>query len=81
MLKAQENLKVITDARNLSEPEEHITLDESLQMLNVIQKRIYERVKTHLLHLLTHESGDLQYLKLRSKYIGSHTRARSHIEN
>ena len=90
MLKAQENLKVITDARNLSAPEEHshnesddepqlmgeakaamqdvqdmndssdddITLDERVQMLNVDQKRIYEKVKMHLLHLLTHESEE-----------------------
>ena len=90
MLKAQENLKVITDARKLSEPEEHgdnesddepqlmgeskaamqdvqdmndssdddITLDERVQMLNMDQKRIYEKVKMHLLHLLLHESGE-----------------------
>ena len=89
MLKAQENLKAITDARKLSVPEEHgdnesddepqlmgeakaamqdvqdmndssdddITLDERVQMLNMDQKRIYEKVKMHLLHLLSHESG------------------------
>ena len=77
MLKAQENLKAITDARKLSVPEEHgdwivfhsfsfqlmgeakaamqdvqdmnnssdndITLDERVQMLNIDQKRIYEK--------------------------------------
>ena len=75
MLKAQENLKAITDARKLSAPEEHsdnesddepqlmgeakaamqdvqdmndssdddITLDERVQMLNLDQKRIYEK--------------------------------------
>ena len=89
MLKAQENLKAITDARKLSAPEEHgndsddepqlmdeakaamqdvqdmndssdddITLDERVQMLNMDQKRIYEKVKMHLLHLLSHESGE-----------------------
>ena len=90
MLKAQENLKAITDARKLSVPEEHgdnesddepqlmgeakaamqdvqdmndssdddITLDERVQMLNMDQKRIYEKVKMHLLHLLSHESGE-----------------------
>ena len=79
MLKAQENLKAITDARKLSAPEEHsdnesddepqlvgeakaamqdvqdmsdssdddITLDERVQMLNMDQKRIYEKVKMH----------------------------------
>ena len=89
MLKAQENLKAITDARKLSVPEEHgdnesddepqlmgealaamqdvqdmndssyddITLDERVQILNMDQKRIYEKVKMHLLHLLSHESG------------------------
>ena len=90
MLKAQENLKAITDARKLSVPEEHgdnesddepqlmdeakaamqdvqdmndssdddITLDERVQMLNMFQKRIYEKVNMHLLHLLSHESGE-----------------------
>ena len=86
MLKAQENLKAITDTRKLSAPEEHgdnepqlmgeakaamqdvqdmndssdddITLDERVQMLNMDQKRIYEKVKMHLLHLLSHESGE-----------------------
>ena len=80
MLKAQENLKAITDARKLSVPEEHesddepqlvgeakaamqdvqdmndssdndITLDERVQILNMDQKRIYDKVKMHLLHL------------------------------
>ena len=90
MLKAQENLKAITDARKLSVPEEHgdnksddepqlmgeakaamqdvqdmnnssdddITLNERVQMLNMDQNRIYEKVKMHLLHLLSHESGE-----------------------
>ena len=90
MLKAQENLKAITDARKLSVPEEHgdnesddepqlmgeakavmqdiqnmndsseddITLDKRVQMLNMDQNRIYEKVKMHLLHLLSHESGE-----------------------
>ena len=35
-----------------------ITLDKRVQMLNVDQKRIYEEVKTHLLHQLMHESGE-----------------------
>ena len=38
--------------------DDDITLDERVQMLNVDQKRIYEKVKMHLLHLLSHESGE-----------------------
>ena len=36
--------------------DDDITLDERVQMLNMDQKRIYEKVKMHLLHLLSHES-------------------------
>ena len=38
--------------------DDDITLDERVQMLNMDQKRIYEIVKMHLLHLLSHESGE-----------------------
>ena len=38
--------------------DDDITLDERVQMLNMDQKRIYEKVKMHLLHLLSHESGE-----------------------
>ena len=85
---ARKSLKVITDARNLSAPEEHsdnmsddesqlmcdtamqdeqdmnhssdndITLHERVQMLNVEQKRIYEKVKMHMLHVLLRESEE-----------------------
>ena len=36
----------------------NITLDKRVQMLDIDQKRIYEKVKMHLLHLLSHESGE-----------------------
>ena len=38
--------------------DDDITLDERVQMLNMDQKRIYEKVKMHLLHLLSHESEE-----------------------
>ena len=38
--------------------DDDITLDKRVQMLNMDQKRIYEKVKMHLLHLLSHESGE-----------------------
>ena len=41
--------------------DDDITLNKRVQMLNMDQKRIYEKVKTHLLHLLTHESGECSY--------------------
>ena len=38
--------------------DDDITLDKRVQMLNVDQKRIYEEVKTHLLHQPMHGSAE-----------------------
>ena len=56
MGEAKAALQDVQDMNDRSEDD--ITLNERVQMLNMDQKRIYDKVKMHLLHLLSHESGE-----------------------
>ena len=54
---AKSAMKDLEDMKDVAQAKSTLTLNERIDMLNVDQRKIFDRIKEHLLHQQKHESG------------------------